>query len=197
YLKEGVGLRAYAQRNPVVEYQREGYAMFQTMLDGIKEEAVGFLFNVEVQVRPAQPAESAPRPGVPLPVAQAPIEVRARGLVTRPQPSALQYSAPTIDGAAGTGAVRVEREQDRTAAPALGVGRAPQVGPGPTLGRGGRLAGAGPVSAGRANAGRTRPGPRPRPAGGSRQQSPGQVVGSTPARNAPCPCGSGKKYKHC
>src|SRR5690606_33688522 len=86
YLKEGVGLRAYAQRNPVVEYQREGYAMFQTMLDGIKEEAVGFLFNVEVQVREARPAEGAARPGVPLPVAQAPVEVRARGLVSRPQP---------------------------------------------------------------------------------------------------------------
>ena len=123
YLKEGVGLRAYAQRNPVVEYQREGYAMFQTMLDGIKEEAVGFLFNVEVQVRQAPSAEGAPRPEAPLAVGQAPVEIRARGLAAAPQPTALQYSAPVIDGAAGTGAVRVEREQDRTAAPALAGGR--------------------------------------------------------------------------
>src|SRR5258707_13392263 len=50
YLQEGVGLRAYAQRDPVVEYQREGFDMFAQMMDGIKEEAVGFLFNLEVQV---------------------------------------------------------------------------------------------------------------------------------------------------
>src|SRR5690606_17789088 len=204
YLKEGVGLRAYAQRNPVVEYQREGYAMFQTMLDGTKEEAVGFLLNVEVQARAARPAEGAARPAVPWPVGPAAGEVRARGLVSRPQPAALQYSAPTIDGAAGTGAVTVEREQDRTAAPALGLGRGPQVGAGPVVGRiTARPAGAGAAGAGRATApgrgaaGRGRPGPRPRPAGAGRQQAPGQVVGSTPARNAPCPCGSGKKYKHC
>ncbi|MGH3681875.1 MAG: preprotein translocase subunit SecA, partial [Natronosporangium sp.] len=131
YLKEGVGLRAYAQRNPVVEYQREGFAMFQTMLDAVKEEAVGFLFHADVQVqeRPAAPA----RPGVPLPVAQAPVEIRAKGLGSA-MPTALQYSAPTIDGAAGAGGVTVEREQDRGAAPALGVGKGPQVGAGPTVG---------------------------------------------------------------
>ena len=50
YLREGIGLRAYSQRDPLVEYQREGYDMFSTMMDGIKEESVGFLFNLEVQV---------------------------------------------------------------------------------------------------------------------------------------------------
>ena len=53
YLKDGVGLRAYAQRDPLVEYQREGFDMFNQMLDGVKEEAVGFLFNLEVQVEQA------------------------------------------------------------------------------------------------------------------------------------------------
>src|SRR6266508_1327701 len=47
YLQEGVGLRQYAQRDPLVEYQREGFDMFSQMLEGIKEEAVGFLFNIE------------------------------------------------------------------------------------------------------------------------------------------------------
>ena len=42
YLRDGISLRAYAQRDPLVEYQREGFAMFTTMLDAVKEEAVGF-----------------------------------------------------------------------------------------------------------------------------------------------------------
>ena len=58
YLQEGIGLRAYGQRDPLVEYQREGFDMFNAMLDAIKEESVGFLFNVEVEVQ--QPAVEEP-----------------------------------------------------------------------------------------------------------------------------------------
>ncbi len=54
YLKEGIGLRAMAQRDPLVEYQREGFDMFAGMLDGLKEESVGFLFNVAVEAVPPQ-----------------------------------------------------------------------------------------------------------------------------------------------
>ena len=50
YLQEGIGLRAMAQRDPLVEYKREGFDMFAAMMDGIKEESVGFLFNLEVEV---------------------------------------------------------------------------------------------------------------------------------------------------
>ncbi len=50
YLQEGIGLRAMAQRDPLVEYQREGFDMFAAMMEAIKEESVGFLFNLEVQV---------------------------------------------------------------------------------------------------------------------------------------------------
>ncbi len=53
YLKEGIGLRAMAQRDPLVEYEREGHLMFNEMVAGVKEDAVGYLFNLEVQVRPA------------------------------------------------------------------------------------------------------------------------------------------------
>ena len=60
YLREGIGLRAYSQRDPLVEYQREGFDMFSAMMDGIKEESVGFLFNLEVQVEEEQPAAAAP-----------------------------------------------------------------------------------------------------------------------------------------
>ena len=51
YLRDGIGLRAMAQRDPLIEYQREGYDLFNAMMDGIKEETVGYLFNTEVQVK--------------------------------------------------------------------------------------------------------------------------------------------------
>jgi preprotein translocase subunit SecA len=65
YLQEGIGLRAMAQRDPLVEYQREGFDMFAAMMDAVKEESVGFLFNLEVQVDEdgdvsAAPAGTAP-----------------------------------------------------------------------------------------------------------------------------------------
>jgi len=59
YLQEGIGLRGYGQRDPLVEYQREGYDLFVQMMDAIKEESVGFLFNLEVQVAEAPPDADA------------------------------------------------------------------------------------------------------------------------------------------
>jgi preprotein translocase subunit SecA len=50
YLQEGIGLRAMAQRDPLVEYQREGYELFSAMMDGIKEELASLVFNVQVTV---------------------------------------------------------------------------------------------------------------------------------------------------
>ena len=46
-LREGIGLRAYAQKDPLVEYQHEGYDMFMSMIDSIKDETVEFLFKVQ------------------------------------------------------------------------------------------------------------------------------------------------------
>jgi preprotein translocase subunit SecA len=57
YLKEGIGLRAMAQRDPLVEYQREGFTMFQLMMGQIREESVNYLFNIEVQAAPAAPTQ--------------------------------------------------------------------------------------------------------------------------------------------
>jgi preprotein translocase subunit SecA len=68
YLKEGIGLRAMAQRDPLIEYQREGFDMFSAMLDGIKEEAIGHLFNVKVQTEEAPPPAPSPE------VAAAPVD---------------------------------------------------------------------------------------------------------------------------
>lgn len=102
YLQEGIGLRAMAQRDPLVEYQREGFDLFTAMMDAIKEELVSYLFNAEVKVEGDQ--------------------VGAKGLTPTPAPvAALQYSAAEIESTT---------------------------------------------------------------AGGT-------------SKNAPCPCGSGKKYKRC
>ncbi|MFC7544765.1 preprotein translocase subunit SecA [Plantactinospora sp. GCM10030261] len=116
YLQQGISLRAYAQRDPVVEYQREGFDMFATMMDGIKEETVGFLYNLEVQVEEPEPA-----PAEEIKLLEQPVEIKAKGLAPTPRRQGLQYSAPTIDGEAGaTGGVTVERPENQ--APALGIG---------------------------------------------------------------------------
>lgn len=51
YLKNGIGLRAMAQRDPLVEYQREGFEMFTRMQDGIKEDATRLVNKLQVQVK--------------------------------------------------------------------------------------------------------------------------------------------------
>jgi preprotein translocase subunit SecA len=106
YLQEGIGLRAMAQRDPLVEYQREGYLLFQAMLEAIKEESVGYLFNVEVQVEQAAPEQEDA-------AAPAPVLV-AKGLVSPQRPARLQYSAPSVDEEGG---VEVHAEGDGAAAP--------------------------------------------------------------------------------
>src|SRR5690242_19218650 len=129
YLQEGINLRAYAQRDPVVEYQREGFDMFNQMMEGIKEEAVGFLFNVEVQVEEAPTVTVDPSQAVPLSAVGAVaeeenltdsdrVEVRAKGLGGGRRPQNLQYTAPAIDGEAGGGTPVIQQPQ----APALGIG---------------------------------------------------------------------------
>ena len=138
YLQEGIGLRAMAQRDPLVEYQREGFDMFNAMLDAIKEESVGFLFNVEVEVQqpapeePAVDAEEVPALVAPVVERSAPA-LTAKGLQTGGRSDNLQYSAPTLD--------TTEPEKAATGGAAVSSGE--------------------------------------------------------PGRNAPCPCGSGKKYKRC
>jgi preprotein translocase subunit SecA len=72
YLQEGIGLRAMAQRDPLVEYQREGYELFAAMMDAIKEEIGSLVFNVEVTIEgdggsiQAKGVESKPAQVAPL-----------------------------------------------------------------------------------------------------------------------------------
>jgi preprotein translocase subunit SecA len=127
YLQEGIGLRAMAQRDPLVEYQREGFNMFAAMMDAIKEESVGYVFNLEVQVEDEAVADDAG--------GEHHHEVVAKGLEAPKRPTQVQYSAPTLDGDTSGGPQAATKNSD-------------------------------------------------------------SEYGDVP-RNAPCPCGSGKKYKRC
>jgi preprotein translocase subunit SecA len=146
YLREGIGLRSFAQKQPLVEYVREGFDMFSGMMEGIKEETVRLLFNLQVEVK-AKPGED-----VPFEAAQQPAIV-AKGLAEQKRPQQLEYSAPTVDGGA-----QVQRRVVRSGPGAHKVGAA---------------AGATQV-----------------------EPSAGIDFGDVP-RNAPCPCGSGRKFKRC
>ncbi|MDA2987625.1 MAG: preprotein translocase subunit SecA [Actinomycetota bacterium] len=126
YLRDGIGLRAMAQRDPLVEYQREGYDLFMAMMDAIKEETVGYVFNVEVEVKPQvapevaeqiEVLEDASDSDAGLAIAAAVAAgaqqtsgapaIQAKGLEpTRPEH--MEYSAPDEDG----GVMHGEMESD-------------------------------------------------------------------------------------
>ncbi len=129
YLREGIGLRAYSQRDPLVEYQREGFDLFNAMMDSIKEESVGYLFNVEVSIEPEAAAVqdaaaalvSGEVPAQPVIPEAAPAEhddhrphIRAKGLEAPQAPQKLTYSAPSVDGDAGT-TIQAEEAEDEFA----------------------------------------------------------------------------------
>ncbi|MEU6426068.1 preprotein translocase subunit SecA [Microbispora sp. NPDC046973] len=132
YLQEGIGMRAYAQKDPLIEYQREGYEMFSAMLDGIKEESAGYLFNLEVEVQANPIVEENAEEDTALSETGS---IIARALRQPSRPTEMVYTAPGESGDVEVSRVRSTPEQ-------------------------------------RAAYGDTE-------------------------RNAPCPCGSGKKYKRC
>jgi preprotein translocase subunit SecA len=161
YLQEGIGLRAMAQRDPLVEYQREGFDMFNAMLDGIKEESVTLLFHAEIQ-----------QPAAPETVDEAPADGGAAD-----EPTAQVAAAPsTSDGRSG-------RSRGRHAAPEP-AGRPRQAAA--LLARDDRrrmdnLQYSAPTL----------------DSAGPERKSSSATSSNEPGRNAPCPCGSGKKYKRC
>jgi preprotein translocase subunit SecA len=88
YLQEGIGLRAMAQRDPLVEYQREGYELFAAMMDGIKEELASLVFNVQVTVE----GDGS--------------QVKAAGITEKPaEVTGLQYTASDESGVSTKGEV--------------------------------------------------------------------------------------------
>jgi preprotein translocase subunit SecA len=95
YLQEGIGLRAMAQRDPLVEYQREGFDLFVAMMEAIKEESVGYMFNAEVTVTPHVHNDGE----------EDGIELETKGLITPKSVAALQYSGPSETGEVKTKSV--------------------------------------------------------------------------------------------
>jgi preprotein translocase subunit SecA len=131
YLRQGIYLRAYAQKNPKQEYKREAFELFSTMLDRIKRDTVVLLQRLQVRTE-----EEIER------------EERERQARLQRQMQALHAPPPSIGG---------EQEPEM---PAAGEG--------------------------------ARPAPRTAPAAAPFVREERKV-----GRNEPCPCGSGKKYKHC
>jgi preprotein translocase subunit SecA len=195
YLQEGIGLRAMAQRDPLVEYQREGFQLFEAMNESIKEESVGYLFNVQVEVDQPEQAAPALQPvsvsdmlagsglagadvqDTPAPAAEV-VHDHDHEPVGGAEP-AVPAAAPV--GAGPDGAPEVaELAQAHPTFRAKGLEqprRAPQ-----------QLQYSAPGETGEAER-------RSVATVASGKLTPEQLKGAS--RNGPCPCGSGKKFKMC
>ncbi|MDA0567271.1 preprotein translocase subunit SecA [Streptomonospora sp. S1-112] len=178
YLQQGIGLRAMAQRNPLIEYQREGFDMFQQMLEAIKEETASTLFRAEV--RSARTAVTA---------ASAAATAGARGavLATAPSDTATEETdEDTASGAAADSAAAAPAEADSEEAAAEPVesgadGADDLEVEGLADLRPSRLQYSAPAEGGGVE---------------TRTETVEDAYAGT-SRNAPCPCGSGKKFKRC
>ena len=126
YLRQGIHLRGYAQKNPKQEYKREAFEMFQALLQRINQETIGFLARAQFQAEPAP----VPEPRRP-PAAAMHFEHAEAGSALAQEPASGDDSG-----------IEVRFQQEESHTPFVRDGR---------------------------------------------------KVG----RNEPCPCGSGKKYKHC
>jgi preprotein translocase subunit SecA len=178
YLKEGINLRAMGQKDPLTEWQREGFEMFGSMMKGIAQDFVRYVMHVQVvrqdqqqtqvQAGPAAaPSQAAAPAAAPAAVAPAPARAAA------PAVSNLQQTSSDTDRVSGFAAAAAAAPADEREM----VEAASAAHPGTARAAGGRAA-------------------------RRQQQAPKQETvvkdewSKTP-RNAPCPCGSGKKFKLC
>ena len=163
YLKDGIGLRGMGQRDPLVEYQREGYQMYNSMVDSIKEEVVQLLFNIDLELiaREAEENEAVENQEVP--------------------EESLSYSAPTEDATSDEEIEEDEDSEDTESSERVSHSYE------------GHVTGAAPISHAE---GKVPASKRPKSEELHSPWSDGRVFEGTP-KNAPCPCGSGRKYKMC
>ncbi|HEV2253448.1 MAG TPA: SEC-C metal-binding domain-containing protein, partial [Streptosporangiaceae bacterium] len=215
YLREGIGLRGYGQRDPLVEYQREGYDMFSAMMDGIKEESVGNLFNLKVEVQENPIVEEATPDGGASPGSPEAPAIATPEAASRPAAPAPGIPGPRSAGAHARGGTpaRGQRAQGGTTqrgGPGQQGGTAQQAGTGDGT-PAARTGGAHAASA--AGQGSALPaGLAPRRAQRLEYSAPSVDGGahvetsrgtssrdeySRVGRNDPCPCGSGRKFKRC
>ncbi|MBM3524680.1 MAG: preprotein translocase subunit SecA, partial [Alphaproteobacteria bacterium] len=156
HLRQGIGLRAYGQRDPLNEYKREAFELFETMLVQLRETVTSVLSHVELKIENPQAVQ----------MARTPQEMRE----TREDPAFIDAEAEAratgTDGRMGAMPARATPPQGRIAARSTVA----------NMGGGGGSGG----------------GASTRTADPRDPTTWGKV-----ARNAACPCGSGKKYKHC
>jgi len=198
YLREGIGLRAWAQRDPLVEYQREGFDMFSAMMDGIKEESVGNLFNLQVEVQENPIVE----------------EAADSAALAPPAPAGALGAGSAAGATQGNGAVDGGSRKDQQQRARGGRSRTAPRGRGTHAQRPAASAGAAPTGPGGDGAPPVVAPGLQRPQRPARLQytapsvdDPGQVEQrsdtsgdeqfSRVGRNDLCPCGSGRKYKRC
>ncbi|MFL6044098.1 MAG: preprotein translocase subunit SecA [Propionibacteriaceae bacterium] len=195
YLREGIGLRAMAQRDPLVEYQREGGEMFNAMMEAFMEEVVGYVFHLEVEV------QQAPQVGVVTGSDGQAVQIgevqigegqigpdradtgsqnghdRARHLVeSGPDPDGPGVAVHAVDDEPESASLLEEPAATRPHVKAKGL--AGQTRPGAPLSYSAPAEDGSVTTAAKA---------------ASKADDPYANVG----RNAPCPCGSGKKFKMC
>jgi preprotein translocase subunit SecA len=100
HLKEGIGLRGYAQRDPLVEYKRESYDMFEAMMLKFQEDTVRFLFRMQILGPDGQPVNAAPEVRREVPKAP-PVASAAHPLTLDAEPReisiATRQASTTID----------------------------------------------------------------------------------------------------
>ena len=172
HLKEGIGLRGYAQQDPLVAYKKESFEMFEAMMMRFQEDTCRHLFRMQIIGPDGTPIESAEQlanaqahSAAIAQAQQAQQQLPIGGLPTSAPPQhtnapAARQSTPVSDRAPSTTIDALEREFQKKKQRELEQARS--------------------VGSGTSSNGNT---PR--------------VTGEKVGRNDPCPCGSGKKYKKC
>ena len=184
YLKDGIGLRGMGQRDPLVEYQREGYQMYNSMIEAIKEESIQLLFHVDIdRVAMTQDLQSEQDEDAAVDAAEAQMGIDAefadaaedQTVATGPAEPETddEAEAETIDELAEEAASEDRVTRDADGNPVI-------VGPAPISHAEGKV----PASK------------RPKSEELHTPWSDGRTFPGTP-KNAQCPCGSNRKYKMC
>jgi preprotein translocase subunit SecA len=126
HLKEGIGLRGYAQQDPLVAYKRESYDMFEAMMLKFQEDTVRFLFRMQILGPDGQPVDAAPKINRVVPAAP-PVASSARPLTTDAEPREIltRQASTTIDAIEKEFHRKKQRELD--AASLAGGGEASQL----------------------------------------------------------------------
>ncbi len=202
YLREGIGLRAMGQRDPLTEWQREGFDMFSQMIQSVNEDFVRLIMHADVQVQDA-PAQVPPLLEGAANPTQNENTVDADHGSSPPEDA----TRPARSGVSRTGGGRVTPAKQAPAGEGGGPGRA--LLPKPVAARVTNVSysssgtdldadrGPTPLSVPR-KGGRNVPNlAGPTAARGGAGSPSAAAESDRVGRNAPCPCGSGRKYKNC